>query len=264
MKKIRIFLIEDNRILLDGLSKLVSRQTDMTLVGTAGSGDEISVNVRKARPHIVLIDTVVVDEGGAQIARRLKSEVPELKIIGMGLSASQPEIADFIKAGATGFILKDAGTTEVTETIRWVARETKVILPYVPEALFPTSEAHTDRTAPLPPEDDTSIQLTKREREIVRLIADSSSNKEIARRLNIATFTVKSHVHNILVRLGLHSRLQIAKFALMSLSVRESAVMSPREQDQPPVALASVKQRTFGDKYREIVRGRQKKFALSS
>jgi DNA-binding NarL/FixJ family response regulator len=229
MKKTRIFLIEDNRILLDGLSKLVDGQHDMMLAGTARGGDDVLQKVRKARPHIALVGTVVLDESGALIARSLKSEMPDLKIIGMGLSASRSDIADFVRGGATGFILKDAGPADVLETIRWVARESKVILPFIPDTLF-LHKTKQPSEAALDDQNNLGAPLTKREREIVQLIADSSTNKEIARTLNIATFTVKSHVHNILVRLGLHSRLQIAKYAFVSQPLAGNTYIHPIEE----------------------------------
>lgn len=231
MKKTRIFLIEDNRILVDGLSKIVNGEDTMTLIGIAGGSDDVVSKVRKARPQIVLVGTIARNESGAYIARQLKSALPEVKIIGMWLSASRSDIADFVKAGAAGFILKDAGTADVLDTIRWVARESKVILPFISDTLFSDRQKQTPQPSAEPSANEP-VPLTKREREIVQLIADSSTNKEIARRLNIATFTVKSHVHNILVRLGLHSRLQIAKYALVSQPLLQHSYVRQYEEYQ--------------------------------
>jgi DNA-binding NarL/FixJ family response regulator len=239
MKKMRIFLIEENRILSDGLSKLINSQDDMILAGTASGRDNILSKVKKAKSQIVLVDAIVLGQSGVLVAKSLKTEGPELKVIGMGLPVSGADIADFVQAGASGYILEDAGASDVLETIRWVARKTNVVLPNVPDSLVDRNEARSPESG-ADAEERTSIQLTRREQEIVQLIADSSSNKEIARRLNIATFTVKSHVHNILLRLGFHSRLQIAKYVLVSHSGTD---------------------RGFAHEYKDLMPVRQQKYA---
>jgi Response regulator containing a CheY-like receiver domain and an HTH DNA-binding domain len=128
----------------------------------------------------------------------------------MGFVPSQSDIVEFVEAGASGFILKDATVKEFLGTIRSVAQGVKVLPPSLTDSLFShvIEFALKRGNGKLP----NAVRMTKREREIIVLIADGLSNKEIAQQLNIATHTVKSHVHNIMEKLALHTRLQIAKY----------------------------------------------------
>jgi DNA-binding NarL/FixJ family response regulator len=128
----------------------------------------------------------------------------------MGLLPLQADIVEFVEAGASGFILKNATVKEFLSTIRSVAKGEKVLPPLLTGSLF----SHVAELALKKGKGKltNTVRMTKREREIIALIADGLSNKEIAHQLNIATHTVKSHVHNIMEKLALHSRLQISNF----------------------------------------------------
>ena len=126
----------------------------------------------------------------------------------MGLIPSQLDIIEIVQAGAAGFILKDASIEEFLETIRSVARGEKVLPPLLTGSLFSHVVEHALRQGK--EKLSEAVRMTKREREIIVLIAEGMSNKEIADRLNLSTYTVKSHVHNVMEKLALHSRLQIA------------------------------------------------------
>jgi two-component system NarL family response regulator len=128
----------------------------------------------------------------------------------MGLIPSQVDIIESVEAGASGFILKDASIKDFLGTVRSVAAGTKVLPPPLAGSLFSHVIDHALKKGK--GSLSAAVRMTKREREIIALIAEGLSNKEIAQRLNIATYTVKSHVHNILEKLALHSRLQIALF----------------------------------------------------
>jgi DNA-binding NarL/FixJ family response regulator len=128
----------------------------------------------------------------------------------MGLIPTQSDVVEFVAAGASGFILKNAQVKDFLKSIRLVAQGEKVLPPSLTDSLF----SHVVDLAIAKEKKNPSqlVRMTKREREIIVLIADGLSNKEIAQRLNIATHTVKSHVHNVMEKLALHTRLQIAKF----------------------------------------------------
>jgi DNA-binding NarL/FixJ family response regulator len=146
-----------------------------------------------------------------EIVKNLKGEFPGIKIIGMGLAPAQSDIMECVQAGADGFILKDATVENLITTIRSVARgETVLPLPMTASLFFQVAEH-----ALLKGKRNLrgATRMTQREKEIIASIVDGMSNKQIAGKLNIATFTVKSHVHNILEKLALHSRLQIANFS---------------------------------------------------
>jgi len=208
MKRIKIFLLEDNRILRDGIKGLMNAQPDMKVVANSPGNHDSFLRARKTKPNVILVDLGLRSENCLRLVRTLATELPEAKIVGMGLIPSQQDIIEFVEAGAAGFILKDATIDEVLGTIRAVARGLRILPPLLTESLFShVIEQALHKGKGVLRE---AVRMTKREREIIVLIAEGMSNKEIAQRLNLSTYTVKSHVHNILEKMALHSRLQIA------------------------------------------------------
>jgi DNA-binding NarL/FixJ family response regulator len=164
-----------------------------------------------AKPDVLMLDVGLRDEDSLGVAAALRKEHPDAKIIVMDLFPVHEEIREFVNAGVAGFVLKDASFDEFVATIRAVAAGRKVLPPQMAESLF----SQIARSA-LKPElartlDD--VRMTRREHEVIGLIGEGLSNKEIARRLNIASHTVKSHVRNVMEKLALHSRLQIAAYS---------------------------------------------------
>ena len=210
MKTIRIFLVEDNRILREGIAAMIDGEADMRVVAASGGNGGTMLLVRKLKPRVVLLDLGLRSQNGMRVVSSLSKEFPDIKIIGMGLIPSQLDIVEWVEAGASGFILKDATIEDFLGTIRSVARGAKVLPPPLTGSLFSHVVDHAIKNGK--GSLTNAVRMTKREREIISLIAEGLSNKEIAQRLNIATYTVKSHVHNILEKLALHSRLQIAMF----------------------------------------------------
>jgi DNA-binding NarL/FixJ family response regulator len=167
--------------------------------------------IRKVKPHVVLLDLGLESQNSLEITGIVKKDFPGLKIIGMGLAPAQADIMECVQAGADGFILKDATVENMITTIRSVAGgETVLPLPMTASLFFQVAER-----ALLKGKRNLrgSTRMTQREKEIIAFIVEGMSNKQIAGELNIATFTVKSHVHNILEKLALHSRLQIANYS---------------------------------------------------
>ena len=208
--KIRVLLIEDNRLLRDGLAAMINAQADMKVVAASGGSENTVLKARTLKPQVILLDFGLRNQNGLRVVATLTKETPELKVIGMGLIPTQLDIVEFVQAGASGFILKDATVEEFLTTIRSVGHGGKIIPPSLTHSLFSHVVEHSLKKGN--GQLNKAVGMTKREREIIALIADALSNKEIAHRLNIATYTVKSHVHNILEKLALHSRLQIAKY----------------------------------------------------
>ena len=210
MKKKRILIIEDNRVLRDGLTVMVNGESDMRVVATIGSGNDILQKAGQTKPDVILLDVGLKNLNELSVVESVRKNLPETKVIGMGLVPSQTDIVEFVEAGASGFILKDATVKQFLSTIRSVAKGTKVLPPVLTDSLF----SHVVELALRKSKGNaaSAVRMTKREREIIALIADGLSNKDIAQRLSIATHTVKSHVHNIMEKLALHSRLQIARF----------------------------------------------------
>jgi two-component system response regulator NreC len=210
MKTIRILLIEDYRILRESIAAMINGEADMTVVGASGGNGDTLLQVRTLSPHVVLLDLGLRNQNGMRTTEALTKEFPETNVIGMGLIPSQQDFIELGEAGASGLILKDASIEVFLGTIRSVVRGTKVLPPALAGSLFSQVIEHAQKKEK--GKLVNAVRMTKREREIIPLIADGLSNKEIAQRLNVSTYTVKSHVHSALEKLSVHSRLQIATF----------------------------------------------------
>jgi DNA-binding NarL/FixJ family response regulator len=210
VKKIHILLVEDNRLLRDGIKALINAQPDLKIAATSEGNQDVLIKARTLNPQVILMDMGLRNENGVHVVATLTKILPQIKVIGMGLVPSQLDIVELVQAGAVGFILKDATIDNVLSTIRSVARGEKVLPPLLTGSLFSHVVEHALPRGGEKGELADAVRMTKREREIIVLIAEAMSNKEIANRLNLSTYTVKSHIHNILEKMALHSRLEIA------------------------------------------------------
>jgi len=210
-KRILVLVIEDNRLVREGLAALLDAQPDFKVVAAAEGANAGLLQMRETKPHVVLVDATLGSQDSHRLVESVRKEVPQSKVIVMDLLPAQEDVIAFIKAGANGFIVKDATIEDFVRTIRSVADGADVVPPSLTGTLLShiVDQAVTRGTAGLM----NAVRMTKRELGITELISEGLSNKEIAQRLNIATYTVKSHVHNILEKLALHSRLQIAAHA---------------------------------------------------
>jgi DNA-binding NarL/FixJ family response regulator len=209
--RITVVVIEDNRLLRDGLTTLLNAQADFRVVASVADADAGLVRVRETRPHVVLVDAVLGTHDCHEFVERLRHAAPATRVVVMDLLPVQEDFGAFIKAGASGFIVKDATLEELVATLRSVAEGVDVVPRALTGRLLSLVAEHVivRRTPALL----GAMRMTTREVEITALIAEGLSNKEIAQRLDIATYTVKSHVHNILEKLALHTRLEIAAHA---------------------------------------------------
>lgn len=215
MKRIKILLIEDNRLLREGISALLKKQKDMNVVSTVGNGENILTLIDKLKPDIVLLDLGLRSQNSLQIVKLVKSNYKETKIVVMDLIPLQADVFEFVQAGVSGFMLKDISVTEFLKTIRSVYKGAQVLPPHLTGSLFSQIVEHAI-VGSKPSSLTESVRMTKREKQVIELIADGSTNKEIAQKLHLSTYTVKSHVHNILEKLSLSTRVQVAKHAHIS------------------------------------------------
>ncbi len=209
MKKIRLILIEDNRLLREGITAMLKKEPDINVLkafGEEGIGiDEIDA----LNPDIVLLDLGLANHNSLELVNSFRENYGGMKIIVMDLVPIQEDILRFVEAGVSGFILKDATVSEFTNTIRKVFGGEKVLPPTMAGSLF--SQIMDYGIKELGPQKTVqSIRMTRRESEIVELISEGLANKEIAYKLNLSIYTVKSHVHNILEKMALRTRVQIA------------------------------------------------------
>jgi DNA-binding NarL/FixJ family response regulator len=212
LARTRILLIEDNRLLREGIAAALDSHGDFEIVAAAEDGDAVQKLKETGKsPDVVLLDLGLEKTGSLKLMELLRVQLPEVRVIAMDILPERAEIIKFVEAGGAGFILKTASLQDYVDTIKAVAKGEKVLPTALTASLFThIMESALKNEQGIP---DGAIQLTMREKEIVDLISEGLSNKEIAARLHIATQTVKSHVHNILEKLMLSSRLQIAAFA---------------------------------------------------
>jgi DNA-binding NarL/FixJ family response regulator len=209
MKRIRLVIVEDNRLLREGLSAMLKEQSDIAVLSSLGSGDSLLRKIRM-KVDVVLLDLILGSQNSLRIVESIRGKIPGAKIIVMDLAPVQPALVEYVRAGVDGFVLKDATFVEFLHTIREVSRGMKVLPSTLTSSLLSQIADHVTRSGKGNP--FKSVRMTNREREVVELIAEGLSNKQIAARLNLAVDTVKSHVHNILEKLALHTRLEIASY----------------------------------------------------
>jgi two-component system, NarL family, nitrate/nitrite response regulator NarL len=206
---ISVALIEDNRLVREGISALLSQLPGFKVVAAGSSGGKALL--RDVNPRVVLLDLGLRNGDSLRIAESVRKDFPDSKVIVMDLLPVQEEIVEFVNAGVSGFIMKDATLDDLVSTIRSVAEGVDILPPQMTGSLF--SQIARDAVSRGRPRALDAVRMTPREREVIDLIAEGLSNKAIAQRLDIATHTVKSHVRNIMEKLTLHTRLQLAAYA---------------------------------------------------
>jgi DNA-binding NarL/FixJ family response regulator len=206
---IAIAVIEDNRLVRDGITALLNQVHDLRVIAAASSADLTLPD--GVHPQVVLLDLGLRNGDSLRVAQRVRREFPDSKIIVMDLLPVHEEIMEFVHAGVSGFIMKDATLEDLVNTVRKVVAGANVLPPQMTSSLF--SQIARDAVASGGPAVLEAVRMTPRERQVINLISEGLGNKQIAARLHIATHTVKSHVRNIMEKLALHTRLQIAAYA---------------------------------------------------
>jgi len=215
---IALVVIDDNRLLREGLAAMLHAQPGIHVLAGGADVKDALASVRETKPDLVLLDFGLEDHDTLRLTASVHAEVPVAKVIVMGLLPQQEDVADFVRAGASGFIMKHASFEEFLETIHDVAAGKRVLPKALAASLFTQIVSGSFAGAKARVLETTS--LTSREREVIDLLGEGLSNKEIASRLHIAVHTVKSHVHNVLGKLALHSRLEVAAFTQGSARLR--------------------------------------------
>jgi DNA-binding NarL/FixJ family response regulator len=204
MNKIRLLLVDDQTMFRSGMRMLLSSQADFEVVGEAADGEEALHKCATLKPDVVLMDLRMPVLDGAAATRRLKASQPAIRVIVLTTFDEDAAIFDGLRAGATGYLLKDAPTDKLYEAIRAAARGETVLQPSVAAkvvAQFTRLSEQTSGWSQGLPE-----PLSQRELEILRLMANGATNREIAAQLVLAEGTVKNHVTNILSKLGVTDR----------------------------------------------------------
>src|ERR1700690_4546501 len=184
MNTIRLLLLEDNRILREGIMSFLKKHDGFTVVAAIGKNEDISKKIRSFNPNVMLLDLGLRSHNSLQLVKTTKMNSPETKIIVMDLIPAQEDILEFVRAGVSGFILKDATTEDFLRTIRAVAKGEKMLPTRLASSLFSQivegAVTGSRRTSSKLME---SIRMTRRERQVIQLISDGMTNKEIGKKL---------------------------------------------------------------------------------
>jgi DNA-binding NarL/FixJ family response regulator len=202
---VRVLIVDDQALFREGLRSLLATRAELAVVGEAGDGREALAQVATLRPDVVLLDMKMPGLDGLATIRRLRVQSPDVGIIVLTTFADDEVVFEGLRAGAAGYLLKDASGEQLLQAIVAVARGQAFLQPDVASKVL----AEFSRLSPRPSE-SAGPELSDREREVLRLLARGASNKEIANVLRLAEGTVKNHVTNILSRLGVGDRTQAA------------------------------------------------------
>jgi two-component system, NarL family, response regulator LiaR len=216
-ERLRVLLVDDHALVRKGVRFFLETQTDIEIVGEVGSGEEALTLVEEHAPDIVLLDLLMPGIGGIEAARRIKNLSPATRIVVLTSAEDRDHVLPAMSVGASAYVLKDVGPSELATTIRRVATGDIVIEPRVAAQLVSSLQQNLSATRRL------SADLTVREMEVLRLIADGQNNVEIAEHLFLSPKTVKTHVSNILSKLQLADRTQAAVFAWKEGLVKEDS-----------------------------------------
>jgi two-component system NarL family response regulator len=209
---IRVLVVDDHALFRRGLQMVLEQEEDIEVVGEAGDGAEAVERAADAVPDIVLMDVRMPKRGGIDACTAIKDAVPSAKIIMLTISDEEADLYDAIKAGASGYLLKEISIEEVAAAIRAVNEGQSLISPSMASKLlteFASMIKRTDDRQQVP-----TPRLTEREMEVLKLVAKGLNNRDIAKQLFISENTVKNHIRNILEKLQLHSRMEAVVYAV--------------------------------------------------
>jgi two-component system NarL family response regulator len=216
--RIRVLIDDDHTVIRHGLQLALDQQDDIDVVGTCEEGGAAVTAATALTPDVVLMDVRMPGMTGIDAAGRITEQHPEVRVVMLTASQREGDLFSSIRAGASGYLLKEASTDEVADAIRAVAHGQALVSP----AMTPKLLAEFNALASRAEDGDGERRLTRRETEILGLVAHGLSNKQIAAQLVISQNTVKNHVRNILEKLRLHSRTEAAAFALRTNLVTET------------------------------------------
>jgi DNA-binding NarL/FixJ family response regulator len=207
---IRVAVVDDHEVLRQGVTMLLNAEPDIEVVGEAGDGVAATELAASTAPDVILMDVRMPKRSGIEACIAIKEVTPSVSIIMLTVSDEEADLYDAIRNGASGYLLKSSSIDEVAQAVRVVAEGQSLISPSMAMKLIDefTKISRSEQQQVVPTE------LTKREIEVLKLVAQGLNNREIGRRLFISENTVKNHVRNILEKLHLHSRMDAAMYAL--------------------------------------------------
>ena len=208
---IRVLIADDHAVFRRGLEEVFATEPDIEIVGEATDGVDVVARVGELDPDVVLMDVKMPGGGGIEATRQIRSQYANVKIVMLTGSEDEEDLFAAVRAGANGYVLKEVSIDEIANAVRGVARGFSPIAPAMTPKLLSEFNSLSRRVAE---QQGIVPRLTRREVEVLRLVARGMSNKEIAAELIIAENTVKNHVRNILDKLGLRTRMEAGIYAV--------------------------------------------------
>ncbi|WP_033327049.1 response regulator [Streptomyces yerevanensis] len=214
---IRVFLLDDHEVVRRGVHDLLDDEPDITVIGEAANVEQALVRVPALRPQVAVLDVRLPDGDGVTVCRELRSQMPELACLMLTSFDDEEALLDSIMAGASGYVLKQIQGSDLVSAVRTVARGQSLLDPSATAKLM----ARLRQGQEPEPEPDALPGLTDREREILALIGEGLTNRQIGQRLYLAEKTVKNHISRLLAKLGVERRIQAAVIATQAQDRRK-------------------------------------------
>jgi DNA-binding NarL/FixJ family response regulator len=205
---IRIILADDHTILRDGLSRSFEQESDIKVIGQASDGHSAVDLVRELRPDVVIMDIGMPDLNGVEATRKITKNHPQVKVIGLSMHSSDKYVREMFKAGASGYLLKNCPFEELTKAVRTVAGGKTYISSSIGDMIIKEYAIKPDK------EKSAFTLLSQREREVLQLLAEGKTTKQIAKHLHISPKTVEAHRLRIMERLDIDNVAQLTKYAI--------------------------------------------------
>jgi len=225
MEKARVLLADDHQLFREGLANILNAQPDFEVVGEASDGLEVLVKARKLTPDLILMDVSMLGCDGVEATQRVKQELADVVIVMLTVRDEDEKLFEAIKSGAQGYLLKSIRSRELLSMLRGAVRGEPAITPALGGRMLEEFRRLSQQARKLPEEDVPA--LTRREQEVLSLVAQGASDQEIAQALTISIHTAKSHMRNILSKLHLSRRHEAALYAL------REGLIPPKEDHSP-------------------------------
>jgi two-component system response regulator NreC len=210
MRKIRILLADDHQLMRSGIRLMLERESDLSVVGEASDGREAVALAKSLRPDVVVMDIGMANLNGIEAAQQVTQNRPEVAIVMLSMHSDESYVLRALKAGARGYLLKDSAEADLIKAVHAVAGGKSFFSPAVSKVLLDDYVRKLKRSGA----DDAYDLLTPREREVLQLVAEGKSNKDIANLLNLSVYTVESHRSNLMEKLNLHGLPELILYAV--------------------------------------------------
>jgi len=209
MNAVTVLVVDDHDVVREGIRMVLSSDPGLEVVGTASSGEEAVEKARELRPNVVVMDIGMPGISGFEATRRIREQVPETQVVALTVHDSEAYVFQMLQAGAVGYVVKRAPAEDVIQAVKRAAVGESVLHPSVARLVIRDYLARVERG-----EESSIDTLSDREREVLKLVAEGRTNREIAELLFLSVKTVQAHRGNLMHKLGLHDRTEVVKYAL--------------------------------------------------